>query len=158
MFFNDIYLGISTFGIIFPNLKFLIFIYVIKTFSNYHTNYFKNHFSLSMNIFLEQLIEYYVFLQILILFFYPIEKNYKYLSITKLIYNHIIYNTVLISAWNSKPLCGILFVSIIQSFDSTPFLIALLDNIFSVHYFPYEFFHQKLLTYAIYNILTYYYF
>jgi hypothetical protein len=151
------YILLTILGIIFPPLKYIIIAYLIKSYSHCIIVYNCN-FSLPLSILFNNICQYYFWWQLIsFVGFNYYRANFKseWFSFFSIFYNYLIYQTIILSQFKTNPLLGVFFTSFLQHLDSTPIVIALLDNIVSLYYFPFEFLPEKLFLYFICSLVSY---
>jgi hypothetical protein len=142
------------FGVIFPQVKILIFLYAIKEvrvylddsgfhiyripkklyplFISFCTNYFFWQFGVTFGV----------------SFLLARKIELEWFTFLSIVYNLIVYQIILLGQWKTDPVMGIIFVTILQHFDGVPILNALIDNAVAVYYSPIVFIPERIAFYA----------
>lgn len=138
-------------GIIFPQLKILVFLYILHTghrymdTAYYHVNLVPEKLRLLFTYFCHNYFGWYFG----IAFGLQLGNNLQWVSLPLIFYNLITYQILLLSFWKTNPMGGIVSVSILQYFDGTPLIYALIDNVVAVYHSPFVFVPEKLAFYGL---------
>jgi len=146
-------------GMAFPKLKILAFLYATRNAQyyindlayripkmseplivNFCQNYFFWHFGTTFGV----------------SFLLGRKIELEWFTFLSIIYNLVIYQIVLLSMWKTDPIRGIIFVSILQYFDGTPLLYALVDNVSAVYFSPLVFIPEKIGFYFLCTVFSYF--
>lgn len=149
------YFFISFVGIIFPYIKYISILYLIQNYRFSFVSYDKN-FSLQVSVVFNNICNNYFWWQLCCIYLLPGSWKTDWFTLFSIFYNYFVYQTVILSHFSHSPLIGILFTSCLQYLDSVPLSVAILDNIISLYYFPFEFLPEKLLLYLVCMILNIY--
>lgn len=147
-------------GIFFPQLKILVFLYMLKTAwhvedsgfhvyrlpktlqilsSSFSANYFFWHFGVTFGTsILSRKIE------------------LEWITFLSIAYNLVVYNFIMLSFWKIYPLRGIAFVSILQYLDGIPLLNAIIDTTASVYHSPIVFIPEKIAFWGLCTVFEYF--